>query len=418
MGVGLVLFLVVFVLTVLLPFDNYNMMGMSTPRRTTIRTPSSSSLLLSTTTTRLKQQSKANMDKIEMTMHVEKHDRDNDADNFDDDDDDDDDDALLTKDWQFCRLPYVGDATNATRKLPIWYQCAGPSYEYLADRLRDHAHRLRTLGIKPRTWGHRQHALPANSTVLIFGNSHARQLGHALACQHGASAVRSVVHFDVHLANPDMAVRVEFANNATLWIVANSYVAHSPYWDRLLAQQTRTTTSLTNAFDAVVLGRFNSGGAARMSAFATQMDQIQALLPETDAVDWQRRQGPTIEEMAAVYNHPSKPLVFATMFNGNLQHDEQHVLYLRQMQHRLDIIRRQRQGQDRSNNNNNLYLQDARAHIRAMQLEGMSNNRTTVGRAWNGLGAGHRCMGPRGGHPDLVAWDLTEFFHEHIPALS
>lgn len=303
----------------------------------------------------------------------------------------------LTENWQFCQVSYVGNVSNYNFKLPIWYQCEGPEYDRLARRIRHYANYQRNNGLKPPSWGHRPHALPANSTVLMFGNSHIRQIGHAIACQNGPDVVTNVLHYEPDLINPDMAVKVTFTNNSTLWIVANSYVAHSPYWESLLVRQTQTT-SLQDDFDAVILGVFNSGHG-RLTRFAAEMDEMQKLLPSSDAVDWENRTGPSVTEMAAVFEGP---LAFATMFNGNGVGD---AFLWRKNRPIMNKLKRE-------TNRTNLYLQDSRVHLKAIGLEGTSNNRAKTSEAVNDQSSGHRCTGTRGGHPDLVAWDLTEFLYE------
>lgn len=305
----------------------------------------------------------------------------------------------ILEDFQFCRQPWVGDASHETGLLDVWYQCEGAVYDDFGQNLELFANTKTELGHKPASWGHRSSVLLPKSTVLVFGNSHARQIGQAMACQNGQ--VERIDRQDPDALDPNMAVLVSFTNGAKLWIVANSYVAHSPHWQRLLEAQVGLKLS---QFDAVVLGVFNTGENKRakehQSTFVTLMIQMQARRPSADEINVQLHSGPTVADMVAVYDGP---LMFASMFST-------------QRVDRALAGRQQIQQEQTLHNRTNLLYEDTRQYIVELSQEGGGYNRSYVSPCVNDASACHmhRCTGKQGGHPDLISWDVSEFLFTHV----
>ena len=302
--------------------------------------------------------------------------------------------SALSEDFLFCTEPHVGKAMDDFARLDVWYQCAGPVYDefgYELFKFVDTTQRQRVP-----SWGHRPTALPAHSKVLVFGNSHTRQIGQTLACQYADHVVR-VEHLEP-TDSPDinMAIRVTFRNHAQLYLVANSYVAHSPHWQRLLEEQIGLSLSKLNA---IVLGLFNPGSKHWETDFVNTMLTMQAVRPTSDEINVQTNYGPSVADVAAVYNGP---VLFVTLFG-------------KQEPARTAWARNQVTELSRSGRYNVMF-KDARAYIETMGAEGASASRLETQDAMSVdiVQQAHRCTGVHGGHADLVTWDVAEFLFAQI----
>jgi hypothetical protein len=320
-------------------------------------------------------------------------------------------DPRFVADFQFCRHASVGrrhpgnasaahqasdhhdDDDHDNGRLDVWYQCQGPPYERFARDLHQYSAQQVLRGRVPPTWGHRASPLPPHTRVLLFGNSHARQMGHAWACQGGADV--RVHSFETHMVDPHMATRIDFlSSNSTLYIVANSYVAYSPHWQRLLAAQIQTPLA---DLDAIILGVFNQdvGGT---SWFAHAMDEMAARqLPAAAGVDRTRHAGPTLDDVAAAVAHDVPILVVSPL--GLILEDQV-------QENGNQLAWWQALGDGRP-----VEALDARYHIRRLGQEGGSLLKLNVSEVVHNSRRArtyHRCMGALGGHPDLVAWDISE----------
>jgi hypothetical protein len=167
------------------------------------------------------------------------------------------DDSELLDELNYCAAHFMGDPQDEERKDEIWYQCEGPAYNEFVGLLHEYATDKATSGDKPESWGKRASLIPANKNILLFGNSHTRQLAQAMACQMGEGQVADVLHYEFDAVDPNMAIRYRFRNGSTMYLVANSYVAYSRRWHDLLEMQIRMQLK---DFDAIILGHFNTGG--------------------------------------------------------------------------------------------------------------------------------------------------------------
>jgi hypothetical protein len=297
--------------------------------------------------------------------------------------------------FRFCQASFVGSAQNTSHQMKVWYQCEGLIYEEFGQDLHSLAVSLVNHHQRSTGWGRRPAALPANSTVLVFGNSHARQIAHALSCQHGDTQVVSVLRYDTNQPDAHMVTQIRFANHATLWVVANSYVAYSPHWKRLLEQQLGIPL---RTMDAIVLGIFN--GCTAKNAFTSGVLKMSAASPEADEIDCTVHYGPTVQEVAAVFD---KPILFTTML-GKARLEQADL-----GRHEVQVLRKR-------HNRTNVYFLPSRRYIDMMDQECGARFKLNVSICDNGPAARsmHRCMGSQGGHPDLVAWDVTEFLYREI----
>lgn len=343
--------------------------------------------------------------------------------------------ALLLQDFHFCRTSQVtadrddddnnGPTTALSNNpqqlqqqhqdtLDIWYQCQGKDYETFGNQLEQLV--MQQAAAADRTWGRRPTALPAGKTVLLWGNSHLRQIAHAWTCQYATQIVQLQHYGDA--MDPHMVLKVEFTNQATLLVVANSYAPYTDDWLSTLEQQLQMP-SLSTAVDAVVLGMFNkctttgnSNFAAHMLALMGNRTDLQACVAKNDDNDDDdasatkgNKAGPNITDIAQVFAH--QPILYIPMFSLSRRGQICQTLV------QIDKLKDKR--------HDNVTSLPVRRYIDLMQNECGSNSRLEVTKCRNNAKAKenmHRCMGPWGGHPDLIAWDAAEFMFAHLTAAS
>ena len=308
--------------------------------------------------------------------------------------------TMLANEFVYCTEPFIGDMSNndANTRMDIWYQCQGPIYDEFSYAL------FQYVQVKQKqrlpSWGHRLEPLPADTTVLVFGNSHTRQIGQTFACQYAVDVTRVEYLDDTDQVDPNMAVSVHFTNGAQLIIVANSYVAHSPQWKRLLETQIQRPLA---SIDAIVLGLFNPGTKHWEPEFLPSMVSMQNKLTPADEFDVQNNYGPTVSDVAAVYEGP---ILFTTML-GNQEPS-------RTLRARDDIRTLIQQGR------HNAVYQNAHVYVDGLlsQHTGASLSRLQSADAVHDEPQAHKCTGMHGGHVDLVAWDVREFLFAQLVGSS
>ena len=302
---------------------------------------------------------------------------------------------MLTDEFMYCTEPFLGEMNNDAARLDIWYQCEGPIYNEFAFDLFHYVTEKQRQRVP--SWGHRPAPLPADTTVLVFGNSHTRQIGQTFACQY-ASQVTRVEYLDPDQVDPHMAVTVHFTNGSQLIVVANSYAPHSPQWQRLLEAQIKRPLA---TIDAVVMGLFNPGTNHWEQEFVASMLSMQTKLADKDEFNVQTNYGPTIADVAAVF---AGPILFTTMF-GNQE-------TARTLRERDNIRTLIQQGR------HNVVYQNTHVYVDGLQQEGASVSRLKSADAVPDDAQAHKCTGVHGGHTDLVAWDVREFLFAQMVGTS
>lgn len=299
-------------------------------------------------------------------------------------------------DFNFCTAPALvlpNAAGNYNTTMELLYPCDGPRYRSFMAGLYAFCDDLVTAGEQPTSWGHRT-TLPPNQRYLFLGNSHTRQLAMAVLCQTKVHVVQ-VQTLDGR--NAARARRYTLDNGSELYLVVNSDVVHSPAWQQLLGIQ--IGVNLTE-FDAVVLGVFNTcEGADANTTFAQEMIAAQDL--ERD-IDCTTTHGPSLADVAAVYHGP---LVFVSMFASYRSHtylvDLTTAQHLRTEQNRTNVL-----GIEARHYIKDYHLAECGSALR----NNVSDCHTDEEEARRYQ---HRCVGPYGGHPDLIAWDVLEFLYQH-----
>jgi hypothetical protein len=307
--------------------------------------------------------------------------------------------------WNFCRRDHLTVRTTTAmpqtnnESFPIHYQCTGPQYEHFTTDVEAYVQDLVDRGHRSPVWGHRPTPLPANATVLIMGNSHSRQIAVALACQGDNLQAMRVVHYS-EAFDQAMLTQFVFTNNATLWVMANSYMVYSPQWQRLLEEQMGISLAQV---DAVLLGLMNTDPKfLRMMERAMRKDGRQTNDNVVDQLDPQAEYGPTVAAVAQALPSTTA-LLFLTMWTPDAQSWR-----TAQAMHQIERLSQE------SNRTGLTAAWRAHQYVHSMGQECGAIEKGVLGDcvpdgSVDRMRYMHRCTGARGGHSDLVAWDMAEF---------
>ena len=296
--------------------------------------------------------------------------------------------ADLLDHFNYCTSKRMGEGIigqNNVTGMDIWYQCEGPIYDDFAQELHELVEGATTWSAskrKPKTWGHRAFPIPANKSVLFFGNSNTRQIALNLACQ--MPGLLDVHHFEFDMIDPNMAVRFRFENGASLYVVVNSYVAYSPDWQALVERQIEKPIT---EFDLFIMGIFNV--AKGKSNFMVNLKHMTESLPYNFDLK-KNPPGPSPGDVMNVYDGP-----FLLISNAAINQRKVFTAYMAETND-LGV----RSGRpDRK-------PMDARKYIKILGHEGASASKLeiqdAIGKEILGANRFHRCVGDKGGHPDLL----------------
>mmetsp|Transcript_9895 Transcript_9895/g.18986 ORF Transcript_9895/g.18986 Transcript_9895/m.18986 type:complete len:470 (+) Transcript_9895:56-1465(+) len=300
----------------------------------------------------------------------------------------------LREDFNFCTTDHLGKGEPmAIDGQSIEYQCAGPHYDNFTAQMHEliqHSSEWKNPSPKPNTWGHRTYSIPANKTVLFLGNSHTRQLALSVACQMPGPT--EVYRYDYDMIEKGMAVRYRFSNGATLYAVTNTYAVYTTDWLAALEKQIEMRIS---DFDVIVQGVFNVPKGK--SSFFNNLMLIAKEVPYTFDLD-KRPAGPDPSDVMKVFKGP---YLLVSQFSINQK----------------SLFEDYRTMVEKMSQKKNAFPMEsinARQYTLKMHHEGASVIRTEVkdvGVDIPGLNRLHKCVGQKGGLPDLVAWDVSEFFY-------
>jgi len=274
-----------------------------------------------------------------------------------------------------CRVPEI--ALDPEDPLYLLYHCQGPNYDAFGESLLKFAN---NTAIHSPTWGRRPFPLPANKSILFFGNSHTRQTANAFLCQY-KDQLKSLTP----RVSGKVGYTAEFMNGAKVEALINSYAVFGREWKSLMEGELGRSLA---SYDALVLGKFNRLLDSHNTTFYTEME---ALSKERDDIDFFNVKPPTLADVAAVYDGP---IVAVSMFsNAKMPRKAANgMLKNAKMLHRKG--------------RKNVYYIDGRKYTSEVG-EGGSQNQYKI-RDSVDAGETHRCHGALGGHPDLMAWDVIE----------
>ncbi len=290
------------------------------------------------------------------------------------------------------------------------YVCDGPKYDAFADKLEallkglvvpadmSSGNSTHTSGspmgltLKPSTWGRRHHSpFPTNTTILAVGNSHTRQILYALHCQYKTLRFLEPERSKMKKGNRVDKTRrstyylFEFLNHAKLHLVTNHAIFYSKHWLQYLEELVQLDL---NKFDALVIGKMNTFQESSNTSFMKIMMKKTAQMKDADFV---AISPPSLVHFAGLFHGP---IVAHSMMSdwGKDQVNRQMI----QMVHKL--------------NRSNIEFVNGRHYVPLLGECG-ADVAHIVGHCENIPGA-HRCHGLRGGHPDLVGWDIIEALNE------
>ena len=290
------------------------------------------------------------------------------------------------------------------RKKP--YECQGEKYNNFTSRLADYV-----MEKNHSTWGKQRVPLPDGASILVLGNSHLQQIFSALVCQY-SQLITFSTDWTFSEQNSNKLVEslqkqvkdIQFSNGARLVVVTNSPLMYSKNWTNLLQKYDPLHRSLEH-YTAIVLGKFNgfSNKTNKTNNFKKSMLAYEHELP--DEINYSTVPPPTLYEVSQLY--PRKPILAVSMFA------EYALGWQRQARKTISALRQK-------SNRHNVLLLCGRAHIEALGIECGSDGKDTLndcsnrgdvtpfGRSSEHM---HRCTGDKGGHADLLAWDVIEALH-------
>lgn len=279
---------------------------------------------------------------------------------------------------RLCRAPQLGFPKGDS--IPIRYQCAEKEYDDFGAKLLYFASDP-TVNGNNVNWGRRSNPIPSHKTVFILGNSHIRQITHAMICQF-ADQVKERSYDEASSRET-----FHFQNNSTLHVLINSPLAYSRKWDKFMEQ---VIGQSLQSLDAFVLGVFNG-----CEINATKPTNFHKVMLEANRrnkdIEFCTINPPSASEVAKVFQGP---VVFVSAFSS------------KKTGWRREVERFIKKTTSRDN----LYSINSRKYIDALGMECSSNEKwfsALPGHCGNQTEQ-HRCNGPIGGHPDLVAFDLVE----------
>ncbi|CAB9512805.1 expressed unknown protein [Seminavis robusta] len=336
--------------------------------------------------------------------------------------------TLNINDFRLCRItptPQLGKETVQMRGLALdmTYQCGGNLYNRFADLLE---HVILEKAAEGFMWGKRNTILPnpkntpekskKQRAVLIMGNSHTRQLATALLCQHKQqiTKVTSLYAMPQHPING--VLQIEMKHNTIIYVAVNCPFVYSHDWDKTL-EETILKRPLAS-LDAIVMGKFNTFSESTGTSFYKMMMDYQKQFPNIP-MDFQHIPGPTVQQVAKKYKGN---LIYVSMFSKYGVSD-----YL-QTKEEMNQLQKTKQ-------RNNIKYIHGRRYIKEVETiqgqtalyntrfpplhECATDTRHVVGTCVTNVTSfrfanGHRCMGNRGGYPDLVAWDVVTALHKML----
>jgi hypothetical protein len=154
--------------------------------------------------------------------------------------------------------------------------------------------------------------------------------------------------------------------------LTNNPVVYSPHWATLVEN---IVGRPLGSFDAIILGKFNSF---------------------TGAVDSSTSKAPTLPEIMTIYDGP---MVYVSMFAA----------YGQSQFRDNDAAMKNATG-----TRDNISVINGRKYIDILKMECGSDGFNMVGSCKEGEEGkdAHRCIGVKGGHPDLIAWEVAEILNK------
>lgn len=310
-------------------------------------------------------------------------------------------DFVATSGFHFCQK---GQLHHQNQTMQLLYQCNDKSYINFAQKLHELVSRLSLNRHTSASWGKRKYPLPSDTTVLLLGNSHLRQISKTLACQY-ESSIESMIS-----KGPEF-FSIRFSNNSTLVSVTNTVLVHSKKWTELIEKTFLHDENRTlHSVDAIVFGKFTKYNEAKATNYAKTMmaeeKYYNQIINSSGILDYRFFPPPELVNVARLF---SIPIISTSMFAVSDQQraDREYREFQEIFPHRINVP-----------------FVDSRAYIDFLGLECGSDDKWEMGGCHEvGDFAGgstrspanmHRCAGKMGGHADLIAWDIIEHLNENL----
>jgi hypothetical protein len=275
-----------------------------------------------------------------------------------------------------------------------YFQCEGPEYDKCAAAARAVA----------RNSSHHHHASPTwsqpgvplvrpGSSLLFIGNSHTRQIYETLVCQYQEDI----------LSTDPWGSSVTLRNDIFLQSSINSpwhYDVTTNLTERFLSE----LGHFPNYYDAIILGDFNGDVFNYDFSLAyTRPESFYNVTVKSAAAANITLNGVLqLKHFAAIFNGPIIRLTGGVLVNTtkvrNAQAEVQQVL------------------QTTNKNKNDFVVLDASQYVPQVGICGHNQGGKIVVDA--PVVGYHRCQGGKGGHPDLVAYDVVEALGQLLPSTS
>lgn len=328
------------------------------------------------------------------------------------------------------------------------------------------------------SWGRRNRLLPYRSdqttrSILILGNSHTHQLVVTLLCQYSADIIQdntTLLTYTYSMSaaataqpqpqlqsqsqhpssNQGSIVRVQLSNAITIFIATNCPVLYSSQWaerlERILGQS-------LNSLDGIVMSQYfdnedgkstqlqqqpSTTGTTNKAMFNIDFDSVRASpIRLSDLV--QVYAGRIIAVSSLVANKGDAGMRYDCKENEEYQqicdtvnekHQARDHCVALDGQRYIDSLKRYQQQQQQpiftSNDatginpfNTTWQVHECATTTGTQNEVSTCSNLDYLNTANNYYrfenGDGHRCTGARGGHVDLIAWDLVEILAEMLP---
>ena len=289
----------------------------------------------------------------------------------------------LPKPLRFCTDPVV--SFGKSQILPLLYQCIGDHYD-------EFAHAMHTLAdTLPEPMGRRDFPVATNKNILVMGNSHTRQMISSLVCQYKNEVVQ--YDGDVMHSNGTGSFKVNFANNSTILALTNHPIPYSPDWVALIENLFGRPL---NSYDGIVLRKFNEYDESKNTNYNKMMTEALKGIPGNN--DFSKAKTPTLRDVAKVFNGPVVYVSVFTLYGKSL------------LTANLQFIKTV------NSTRQNLSTIYGRKYIDKMKMECGAMNVQSAGLCYEDSDKNvsreahtmHRCVGAKGGHPDLIAWEVAE----------
>jgi hypothetical protein len=262
------------------------------------------------------------------------------------------------------------------------YVCEGPEYDAFAEKLEALLkifEQQDSALSKPVSWGKRRNSpFPDNSTILAVGNSHTRQILQTLICQYKVLQMIDMESNTTEVSRRGSYYFTEFANHAKLHLITNNALFYSHKWRTYLQEMTGLSR-----IHAMIVGQINGMTEAYNTSF---MDLMIEKTSHLEDADFTSVAPPQLEQFAEFYSGP----IVAHSLMCYWGYDNFYGMN--------DFVQ--------SFNRPNVQMVNGRAYI-GMLGECSTDNWLSVG-VCSTDASSHRCVGDRGGHPDLLAWDIVE----------